>query len=54
MIAQIDLENGTIVHKWDSVEKIRQNTSYSADRIKNAIEKKEPYGEYLWLNYCKK
>ena len=54
MIAQIDLENGTIVHKWDSVERIRQHTSYSAENIKKAIEKKEPYGGCLWIEYSNK
>ena len=54
MIAQIDLENGTIVHKWESVEKIKQYTSYSAEDIKKAIDDMKPYGGYVWVNYCKK
>ena len=54
MIAQLDLDTNKIVHQWDSVEKIRQYTSYSSENIKKAIEDRKPYGGYVWVNYCKK
>ena len=54
MIAQIDLSTNKVVYKWESVEKIKQHTSYSAEDIKKAIDDKKPYGGYVWLNYCKK
>lgn len=53
MIAQIDLSTNKVVYKWESIEKIKQHTSYSAEYIKDAIEKKEPYKEYIWLEYYK-
>ena len=54
MIAQLDLDTNKIVHQWDSVEKIRQHTSYSAENIKKAIEDKKPYGKCLWIEYSNK
>ena len=53
MILQFDIEDNKIVHKWESVEKIRQHTSYDENSIKKAIEDSKPYGGCLWLNYCK-
>ena len=38
MIAQIDLNTNKVVYKWESVEKIKQHTSYSAEDIKKAID----------------
>ena len=54
MILQFDIENNTIVHKWLSLTKIEQNTSYDADSIKRAIKNREPYGKCLWLEYNNK
>ena len=51
MIAQIDLENGTIVHKWYSLTSITQKTSYDAESIKKAISEKTELGGYAWLEW---
>lgn len=54
MILQIDFKNNKICHKWYSLTKIVQNTSYDENSIKKAIKEKRPYGEYLWLEYNEK
>lgn len=54
MILQIDFNNNTICSKWYSLEKIKQHTSYNPDKIKDAIEKKEQYGGYIWYKWDNK
>ena len=54
MILQIDEETNTVCSKWYSLEKIKQHTSYNPDSIKDAIEKKEQYGGYIWCEWNKK
>lgn len=54
MILQIDTENNIIVHKWYSLELIKQHTSYSIDKIKTSIREQKPYGHYIWIEYGKK
>ena len=54
MIAQIDLENNSICHKWYSIDDIRKHTSYDSDKIKDAIEKKEEYSGYIWYKWDNK
>ena len=54
MILQLDIEDNKIVHKWESVDKIRQHTSYDENSIKKAIEDSKPYGGCLWIEYSNK
>lgn len=54
MILQIDLELKTVCAKWNSLELIKQHTSYSIDKIKTSIREQKPYGHYIWIEYGKK
>ena len=54
MILQVDTQNNTLVHKWYSIEMIKQKTSYDADDIKKAIAEKTEMGGYIWLEFNNK
>ena len=54
MILQVDTQNNTLVHKWYSIELIKQKTSYDADDIKKAIAEKTEMGGYIWLEFNNK
>ena len=54
MIAQLDLDTNKIVHKWYSIELIKQKTSYDAESIKKAIAEKTELGGYAWVEWNNK
>ena len=54
MILQIDADTNSVVHRWYSIELIKQKTSYDAEDIKKAIECKREYGKYIWLEFNNK
>lgn len=51
MILQIDVDTNAVVHKWYSIEMIRQKTSYDAEDIKKAISEKKETGGYAWVEW---
>ena len=51
MIIQIDVDTNAVVHKWYSIEMIKQKTSYDAESIKKAISEKTELGGYAWIEW---
>ena len=51
MILQIDIDTNAVVHKWYSIEMIKQKTSYDAEDIKKAIAEKKETGGYAWVEW---